>query len=76
MKSTYRGLKKAWIELRIAKQAGDNDKMKYYAERIQKSEEQLNRPVSSFSDILMLEQLSDVSADQDNRSTKGKLTDN
>ena len=45
--------------------------MKYYAEGIQKFEEQLNRPVSSFSHILMLEELSEVSADQDNRSTKG-----
>jgi hypothetical protein len=38
VKSTYRGLKKAWIGLRIAKQAGDKDKMKYYAEGIQKFE--------------------------------------
>jgi hypothetical protein len=51
VKSTYRGLKKAWIGLRIAKQAGDKDKMKYYAEGIQKFEKELNRPISSFSDL-------------------------
>jgi hypothetical protein len=44
VKSTYRGLKKSWIGLRIAKQEGDRDKMKYYAEGIQKFEKQLNRP--------------------------------
>jgi hypothetical protein len=53
VKGAYRGLKKAWIGLRIAKQAGDNDKMKYYAEGIQKFEKQLNRPVSGLSDLLM-----------------------
>ena len=53
VKSTYRGLKKAWIGLRIAKQEGDKDKIKYYAEGIQKFEKQLNRPVSSLSDLLL-----------------------
>ena len=77
MKSTYCGLKKAWIGFRIAKQAGDNDKIKYYAEGIQKFEKQLNRPVSSFSDILMGEKLSNESAEhQNNKSTKSKLADN
>jgi len=77
MKSTYRGLKKAWIGFRIAKQAGDNDKMKYYAEGIQKFEKILNRPVSSFSDILMGEKLSNESAEhQNNKSTKSKLAAN
>ena len=51
VKSTYRCLKKAWIGFRIAKQAGDQDKMKYYAEGIQKFEKQLNRPISSFSEL-------------------------
>jgi hypothetical protein len=77
VKSTYRGLKKSWIGLRIAKQEGDRDKMKYYAEGIQKFEKQLNRPVSSLSDILMWEQLSNASAEhQNNKSTKSKLADN
>ena len=77
MKSTYRGLKKAWIGLRIAKQKGDKDKMRYYVEGIQKFEKQLNRPVSSLSDILMWEQLSNARAEhQNNRSTKSKLVDN
>ena len=77
MKRTYRGLKKAWIGFRIAKQAGDNDKMKYYAEGIQKFEKILNRPVSSFSDILMGEKLSNESAEhQNNKSTKSKLAAN
>jgi hypothetical protein len=76
MKSTYRGLKKAWIGFRIAKQEGDINKMKYYVEGIQKFEKQLNRPVSSFSDILMWEQLSNASAEhQKNKSTKSKLAD-
>jgi len=77
VKRTYRGLKKAWIGFRIAKQAGDNDKMKYYAEGIQKFEKILNRPVSSFSDILMGEKLSNESAEhQNNKSTKSKLAAN
>ena len=76
MKSTYRGIKKAWIGLRIAKQAGDIDKMKHYAEGIQKFEKQLNRPVSGLSDLLMGEELSNASADQEKRSTQSKPADN
>ena len=77
VKNTYRGLKKAWIGLKIAKQTGDQDKMKYYAEGIQKFEKQLNHPVSSFSDILTWEQISNASAKpQNNKSTKSKLADN
>ena len=49
---TYRGLKRAWIGFKIAKKDGDHDKMKYYAEGIQKFERQLRLPVSNFSDIL------------------------
>jgi hypothetical protein len=50
--------------------------MKYYAEGIQKFEKQLNRPVSSFSDILTWEQISNASAKhQNNKSTKNKLAD-
>ena len=76
MKNTYRGLKKAWIGFRIAKQTGDQEKMKYYAEGIQKFEKQLNLPVSSFSDILMREKLSNASTEhKNNRSTKRKFDD-
>ena len=49
--------------------------MKYYAEGIQKFEKELNRPVSSLSDILMGNQLSNANSDQDNISTKSKLPD-
>jgi hypothetical protein len=75
VKSTYRGLKKAWIGLRIAKRTGDIDKMKYYAEGIQKFEKELNRPISSFSDLMMEKQLSNANAVEDNRSAKNKLAD-
>jgi hypothetical protein len=48
---TYRNLKREWIGFKIAKQEDDHDKMKYYAEGIQKFERQLRLPVSTFSDI-------------------------
>ena len=51
-KRTYRSLKRAWIGFKIAKQEGNHDKMKYYAEGIQKFQRQLRLPVSNFSDIL------------------------
>jgi hypothetical protein len=51
-KRTYRSLKRAWIGFKIAKQQGNHDKMKYYAEGIQKFQRQLRLPVSNFSDIL------------------------
>lgn len=73
MKSTYRGLKKSWIGLRIAKQEGDRDKMKYYAEGIQKFEKQLNRPVSSFSDLGIAE-LTNADEAQDYTSSKSNLS--
>lgn len=38
---TYRSLKRAWIGFKIAKREGNRDKMKYYAEGIQKFERQL-----------------------------------
>jgi hypothetical protein len=49
---TYRSLKRAWIGFKIAKEEDNHDKMKYYAEGIQKFERQLRLPVSDFSDIL------------------------
>jgi hypothetical protein len=48
---TYRSLKRAWIGFKIAKKDGDHDKMKYYAEGIQKFERQSHLPVSNFSDV-------------------------
>jgi hypothetical protein len=51
-KRTYRSLKRAWIGFKIAKQEGNHDKMKYYAEGIQKFQRQLSLTVSNFSDIL------------------------
>ena len=49
---TYRSLKRAWTGYKIAKKDAYRDKMKYYAEGIQKFERQLRLPVSNFSDIL------------------------
>jgi hypothetical protein len=49
---TYRSLKRAWFGFKIAKKDGDHDKMKNYAEDIQKFERQLRLPVSTFSDII------------------------
>jgi hypothetical protein len=48
---TYRSLR-AWIGFKVAKREGNHDKMKYYAEGVQKFERQLRLPVSAFSDIL------------------------
>ena len=48
---TYRSLKRVWIGYKIAKKDGDHDKMKYYADGIQKFERQLLLPVSNL-DIL------------------------
>jgi hypothetical protein len=39
-KRTYSSLKRAWIGFKIAKQEGNHDKMKYYAEGIQKFQRQ------------------------------------
>jgi hypothetical protein len=75
VKSTYRGLKKAWIGLRIAKQAGDKDKMKYYAEGIQKFEKQLNLPISSFSELGIAE-LTNADKAQDYTPHKSSLSIN
>jgi hypothetical protein len=47
----YRSLKRAWTGFKIAKKDGDHDKMRYYAEGIQKFERQLRLPVSNFSDV-------------------------
>jgi hypothetical protein len=49
---THSSLKRAWIGFKIAKKDSDHDKLKYYAEGIQKFERQLRLPVSDFSDIL------------------------
>jgi hypothetical protein len=45
-------LRRAWIGFKIAKQQGKHDKMKYYAEGIQKFQRQLRLTVSTLSDIL------------------------
>jgi hypothetical protein len=49
---TYRSLKRAWTGYKIAKKDGDHDKMKYYAEGIQKFEKQLRLPVTNLLDVL------------------------
>ena len=48
---TYRSLKELGLGFKITKKVGDHDKMKYYAEEIQKFERQLRLPVSDFTDI-------------------------
>jgi hypothetical protein len=48
---TYRSLKRAWTGFKITKKDGDQDKMKYYAEGIQKFERQLRLPVTNFSEF-------------------------
>jgi hypothetical protein len=57
---TYRSLKRAWIGFKVAKREGNRDKMKYYAEGIQKFERQLRLPVSAFSDIFKEETENDL----------------
>ena len=47
--------------------------MKYYAEGIQKFEKQLNRPVSSFSDLGIAE-LTNADEAQDYTSSKSNLS--
>lgn len=67
VKSTYRGLKKAWIGFKVAKRKGDHDKMVYYAEGILKFQKQLGVPVSGFSDLGMIELSSNTKeADRNN----------
>jgi hypothetical protein len=48
---TYRSLKRAWTGFKIAKRDADPDKMKYYAEGINKFERLLRLPVSNFSNV-------------------------
>jgi hypothetical protein len=64
----YHSLKRAWIGFRIAKKDSDHDKLKYYAEGIQKLERRLRLPVSDFSDILN----GDLRNDIDGQTTKQK----
>ena len=61
-KRTYSSLKRAWIGFKIAKQEGNHDKMKYYAEGIQKFQRQLSLTVSNFSDILKEETENDLNS--------------
>ena len=53
---TYKSLRRAWIGFRIAYRKGNQEKMNYYAEGINKFERQLGRTVSSSSDILKVVQ--------------------
>ena len=48
---TYGNLERAWIGFKISKKEVNRDKMKHYAEGIQKFERQLRLPVSNFSDV-------------------------
>ena len=73
MKSTYLGLKKAWIGYKIAKAKGDHEKMIYYAKGIQKFQKQLNAPLHSFSDLGIAE-LTNADEAQDYTSSKSNLS--
>jgi hypothetical protein len=66
VKRTYRSLKRVWIGFKIAKQEGNYDKMKYYAEGIQKFRRLLRLPVSNFSDILKEETKNDLDSSKFN----------
>ena len=59
---TYRSLKRAWIGFKVAKREGNQDKMKYYAEGVQKFQRLLRLPVSTFSDILKEETKNDLAS--------------
>jgi hypothetical protein len=72
---TYSSLKRAWIGFEIAKQEGNHDKMKYYAEGIQKFQRQLRLPVSTFSDILKEEARNDPDS-QTKQKEEGSTTTN
>ena len=51
-KRTYRSLKRAWIESRIAHREGNHEKTNYCAEGIQKFERHLDLDLSCLADIL------------------------
>jgi hypothetical protein len=73
---TYRSLKRAWIGFKIAKKEGDQDKMKYYAEGVQKFEIQLRLPVSDFSDILKQDARNDIGSQTTKRKEDSGTADN
>jgi len=62
-------LKRAWIGFKIAKQKGNHNKMKYYAEGIQKFERRLRLPISNFSDILKEETKNDLDSSKLNEGS-------
>ena len=71
---TYRSLKRAWIGFKIAKKDGDHDKMKYYAEGIQKFfERQLRLPVSTFSDIIKENKLDSARQNREGSAATNEL---
>jgi hypothetical protein len=49
--SAFRGLKRAWLGFKIAKSKDDTDNMMHYAMIIQKLQEELCLPVSTFANI-------------------------
>ena len=67
-RGTYSSLKRAWTGFKIAKKVGEHDKMKYYAEGIQKFERQLRLPVSIFSDVFKEENDQDSTKQKEERS--------
>ena len=67
---TYRSLKRAWIGFRIAYREGNQEKMNYYVEGIQKFERRLGRTVSSFSDILRIVQQQAAQRKQETTNSK------
>lgn len=48
---TWKGLRQAWLGYTIAKNKGEDDRMKYYASVIQKLRKELDLPPANFSNL-------------------------
>ena len=48
---TWKGLRQAWLGYTIAKNKGEDDRMKYYASVIQKLRKELDLPPATFSHL-------------------------
>jgi hypothetical protein len=73
---TYHSLKRAWIGFKLAKKDDDSEKLKYYAEGIQKFERQLRLPVSDFSDILKQDARNDIGSQTTKQKENSGTADN
>ena len=62
---TWKGLRKAWLGYTIAKNKEEDDRMKYYAEVIQKLRNELDLPHANFSYLNINE---DIKKEKSNKS--------